>query len=259
MASFDDFIHISTGPPAGPSPAEYSHGVPADYYDNAKGRRWSTEAMVVGSIRTNHPKHHLTITPGYFYIDFLAFGNASDDVTYSPHGDPADIMAVRKFIPPARRYNDEIGGTFVQLVQFGCYDYVFKGQQFLIYIASGSEGGLSTATFSYILVEDLTNEGKAVAQKKADDLIAAAAKWTQELHEEVMVFDQGFWQKNKELWQNIQKSNWEDVILENGKEEAIIEDVVGFFNAQKKYEEFGVPWKVCSLQFQHGWPVLILF
>lgn len=98
--------------------------------------------------------------------------------------------------------------------------------------------------FNYILVEDVDAEGKEVAQKKADELIAAASSWAQELHDEVLVFDQGFWQKNRDLWQNVQKSNWEDVILEKGKKEAIIEDVIGFFNAEEKYKEFNVPWKV---------------
>lgn len=199
--------------------------------------------MMVDTIRQNHPKHHLTITPTYS-LNLLAFGDASSDVTYFPHGNPADIMAMRQFIPPARRYNDENGGTFIQQIQFGCYDFVFKGQQFIVYIASGSEGGMMTNTFNYILVEDLNMEGKAAAQKKTDEFIAAAGSWAQELHDEVLVFDQGFWQKNKDLWQNIQKSNWDDVILEKGKKEAIIDDVIGFFNSQEKYEEFGVPWKV---------------
>lgn len=47
--------------------------------------------------------------------------------------------------------------------------------------------------FTYILVEDLRMEGKAVAQKKADELIAAATSWSQELHDEVLTFDGGFW------------------------------------------------------------------
>lgn len=53
----------------------------------------------------------------------------------------------------------------------------------------------------------------------------------------------GFWQKNKELWENIQKSNWEDVILEQERKEAMIEDVIGFFDAEARYAEFNVPWK----------------
>ena len=242
MAPFDDFIHISTAAGAGRS-SSADYGVNSDYYDNAKGKRWSTEAFLVDSMRTNHPKHHITITPSYF-LDLLGFGKASPDVTYFPHGDPGDVMALRQYIPPARRYNDENGGQFVQQIQFGCYDYVFKGQAFLVYIAEGSDGGMMKNAFNYILVEDLNLEGKEAAQKKADELIAAASSWAQELHDEVLVFDQGFWQKNRELWQNIQKSNWDDVILEKGKKEAIIEDVIGFFNAEEKYKEFNVPWKV---------------
>lgn len=253
MASFDDFIHVSTGPTAGPqasSSADY--GVPSDYFDNAKGKRWSTEAMMVDTIRQNHPKHHLTVAPTYS-VNLLAFGDASPYVTYFPQN-PANIMALRQYLPPARRYNDENGGSFLEQIQFGCYDFVFKGQQFIVYIAYGSEGGMMTKAFNYILVEDLNMEGNAIAQKKTDELMAAAGQWAQELHNEVLVFDQGFWQKNKELWQNIQKSEWEDVILDKGKKEAIIDDVIGFFNSQKKYDEFNVPWKVIRPFLKVAWP-----
>lgn len=244
MPPFDDFIHISTGPPAVPSSSSSAdNGVPSDYYSNATGKRWSTEAMLADSIRRHHPKHHLNITPAST-LDLMAFGNASDDVIYYPHGNPDEVMALRQFIPPARRYNDENGGRFAQHIQFGCYDYMFKDQPFLVYIAEGSDGAMMKQVFTYILAEDSKMEGKAAVQKKADELIAAATNWLQELHDEVLTFDGGFWQKNKELWQNIQKANWDDVILENSKKEGIIEDVIGFFNAEEKYQEFGVPWKV---------------
>jgi len=31
--------------------------------------------------------------------------------------------------------------------------------------------------------------------------------------------------------------------LEREKKESIIDDVIGFFNAESRYSEFGVPWK----------------
>lgn len=65
----------------------------------------------------------------------------------------------------------------------------------------------------------------------------------QELHNEVLVFDNGYWQKNSELYENVQKSNWEDVILDQTRKDNIIQDVMGFFDAEKRYAEFGVPWK----------------
>jgi transitional endoplasmic reticulum ATPase len=244
---FDDFVHIS-GPAESAAPRtslqpNWQPGVPNDFLENTKGARLFTEGLIVDSIRRHHPKYHLTVTPGYT-CDLLGFANAQDDVTYFPHGNPTENLVERQFIPPARRYNDEAGGSFNSGVVFGCYDYIFKGKPFLVYIVEGSDGGFGKTRYNYILVEGLPSDlGQEVAQKQTDELIAAASKWALELHDEVLIFDSGMWQKNRELWQNIQKSNWEDVILEKSKKDAIIDDVTGFFNKEKRYQEFGVPWK----------------
>ena len=126
------------------------------------------------------------------------------------------------------------------MIQFACYDYAYKGNQFLVYVARGNDGPFASTSYNYILTEDLS---KSAAQVKVDDLIKTVTKWGLELHNEVLVFDQGWWQPNADLWQNVQKSNWEDVILAKDKKNAIIEDVIGFFDAEERYAEFGVPWK----------------
>jgi transitional endoplasmic reticulum ATPase len=246
MSSYDDFIHISTGPP--PPPASHrTSTVSGDFFRNTKGPRQYTEGVIADSLRKHHPKHNLTITPGY--VDLLTFANSRDDVTYLPHGDPNQTLTEREFILPARRYGDESAGTFMDHIVFGCYDYVFQGTTFLLYVVEGQDG-LYKMQYNYILTEDLT---KDISKKKADELIAAGLKWMQELHNEVLVFDQGFWQKSADLWQNVQKSNWEDVILEKEKKKAIIDDVIGFFDAEKRYSEFGVPWKVSHPLPQYTW------
>jgi transitional endoplasmic reticulum ATPase len=139
----------------------------------------------------------------------------------------------------------------------------FNDTEFLVYSATGLDG-INYSANSYILapLEEDTTELRASAQKKSDELLAGITQWERELHvrifrlfwtptdfckNEILVFDQGYWQKNAELWQNIQKSNWEDVILEKEKKQTIIDDVIGFFNGQKRYEEFNVPWKVWFL------------
>jgi transitional endoplasmic reticulum ATPase len=242
---FDDFVHIS-GPSwaAASGASAYPIEVSDDFLQNAKEVRWFTEGVIVSSIRHRHPRHHLTVARAY-NCDLIAFANAHDDVTYLPHGDPNDSLLERHFVPPARRYNDETGGAFGTDVVFGCYDYIFKGNRFLVYVVEGSDG-LGKTKYNYILVEDITSElGQEAAQKQSDELIAASTKWGLELHNEILVFDNGMWQKNPELWQNVQKSNWADVILEKEKKEAIIDDVIGFFRGEQRYKEFGVPWKVC--------------
>jgi transitional endoplasmic reticulum ATPase len=247
MSPFDDFIHVSTGPPpVSTTDGSPAPGVAGSFLENTKGERLFTEGLIADSIRRNHPKHHLSVTPGYT-CDLLAFGQAREDVTISPHG--AVDLKERIFMPPARRYNDENGGAFIDRVVFGCYDYVFNDTQFLLYVVEGSDGAYGKTKYNYLLIEDSSMESRVSPQSLSDELIEAATAWYQELHNEVLVFDQGFWQKSPELWQNIQKSKWEDVILEKSKKEAIIEDVIGFFDGEDRYAEFNVPWKAsqCTL------------
>jgi transitional endoplasmic reticulum ATPase len=249
MPPLDDFIHISTGSGAGvgASTSRPTWNVSGEFFNSTKGERPWTEGLIVDSLRSHHPKHHLTVVPA-FICDLLAFANARDDVTYFSHGDPAEALMERQFMPPARRYGDKTGGAFADRVVFGCYDYVFKDNIFLVYIVEGSDTLLSKTKVNYILVEDLKQDNKAAAQRQTDELIAECTKWGQELHNEVLVFDQGFWQKSPELWQNIRNSNWEDVILEEGKKKAIVDDVLGFFDGAERYKEFGVPWKARDLR-----------
>ncbi|TAQ87099.1 hypothetical protein B7494_g4563 [Chlorociboria aeruginascens] len=241
----DEFIQISTRPDPN---ASYIPNVSEDFITHNKGARVFTEGVIVSGLRATYPSHHLTISPSY-NLDLISFAASNPEASYTPHGSPTDSLIERQFEPPSRRYNDEHGGNFSDRLVFGVYDYVFRGNEFLVYIVQGSDGLMSKPTFLYILVapshegEEMSIEEKASAQKNTDDLIETATKWSLELHDEVLVFDGGLWQKNKELWQNVQKSNWEDVILEKEKKSAIVDDVMGFFDGQQRYQEFGVPWK----------------
>ena len=108
----------------------------------------------------------------------------------------------------------------------------------------------------YYLLNNADDDGPGAAAGKnlttkmsqtAHDLILAASIWAEKSHEEVWVFDQGRWSKDKELWQAVQGVRYEDVILDEAVKAAIMRDVTGFFDAKKDYLEFGTPWKVCLL------------
>ena len=218
------------------------HTVARDYIEHSKRERLYTSGVIIDSLRKYHPTHHLSVTPAQ-QCDLLGYSRTQEDVTATPTGSSEDII-LRLFTPPQRRYNDESGGVFLDHVVFGSFDYVFKGSKFLLYVAEGAEdGAYGKVVYNYLLLDESKVAGKTTAQKQVDELVKAATSWALELHNEVLVFDQGFWQKSAELWQNIQKAKWEDVILEKEKKDAIIEDVIGFFDAEKRYAEFNVPWK----------------
>lgn len=242
MASNDgDFIHVSTD-------SSIRHGVSSEFFSKTQGTRWFTEGQIVDSLRRAYPHHHLTVNLA-FTCDLIGFANSRDDISYKPRDNDTSGLVERQFIPPMRRYNDEANGAFIGNVVFGSFDYVFEGKSFLVYKVAGHDGSMYKTVYNYILVapskagEEMNAAEKVEAQKNTDDLIAAGTKWMLELHDEVLVFDQGFWMKNKGLWSEIQRSNWEDVILEEEKKKNIIDDVLGFFDAQERYAEFGVPWK----------------
>ena len=66
-----------------------------------------------------------------------------------------------------------------------------------------------------------------------NELIKDATKWGSELHNEVWVFDGGYWQKSAELYNSVQKSSWESVILDEDMKKALISDVENFFDGQQ--------------------------
>lgn len=72
----------------------------------------------------------------------------------------------------------------------------------------------------------------------------AAGLWGNELHEEIYVFNQGWWNKNHELWVEIQKANWDDVVLKDQFKKNLKKDVFGFFDSETLYKSLAIPWKV---------------
>lgn len=80
--------------------------------------------------------------------------------------------------------------------------------------------------------------------------LLTAGIWQDQLHEEVWIFNQGFWRKDHALWVEVQKGNWKDVILDEKFKVEIQEDIYGFFDSEPVYKRLAIPWKVitfCSL------------
>lgn len=87
---------------------------------------------------------------------------------------------------------------------------------------------------------------ESTSEQPSRDLLIAAGAWSQTLHDEVWVFNQGFWEKDSGLWQEVQKANWADVILDEDFKTTLQKDVFGFFSSERVYLELQIPWKVLS-------------
>ncbi|KAH6042018.1 hypothetical protein HBI54_139980 [Parastagonospora nodorum] len=210
-----------------------------EYFHHSSAQRVNTDVVLVEALRKQYPHLELVVVP-VGVTNLLAYASAGfakatplEDAVRDP------VYGVglkhRSYVPPFRRF-DSGPGVFVDNVTFGKFLYKWKDQEAIVYIADGRDGVSSypAPRNHYILT---TNE------HKVDELLKLASLWGSQLHNEVWVYDQGYWQKSAELYNAVQKADWQNVILDEDMKKALVADVENFFDGQKTYTDLKVPWK----------------
>jgi transitional endoplasmic reticulum ATPase len=250
---------LNKHPPA-MSANDGSAAVPVDplartYLANATAPRINTDLALRAQIEAAYPGQHITVCPepGFDVLGFAArTGRAI--VTPDPDGNGTTrgpIETVRYYPPrsriaaaatsPCGGEGGDAGGEAAQgaldtEVQFGRYRVGFGGAEMVLYLVDGRDGDSSYPSVrNYYIVSDRAEHAQAL-------LLATGSYWSR-LHSEIWVFDQGYWSKDRELWESMTKARWEDVILDAGMKQSIIGDVERFFDGREAYERLAIPWK----------------
>ncbi|KAL7621966.1 hypothetical protein AAE478_007467 [Parahypoxylon ruwenzoriense] len=216
-----------------------SHSATEVYFDHSSAKRVNTDSVIVQALKQEYPNLELVIAPEGTsnLLAYASAGHASFSVIEDAGGSPSlpSLVSWKVYLPPARRID---GGTGVlaDRVIFGKFMYKWEGAEFIVYRVDGRDGSSSYPMVInyYILAAD---------KHKADALCVAAGQWSNELHDEVWVFDGGNWQKSASLYQSVMKSSWDSVILDEGMKRALINDHLSFFDSRETYDNLQVPWK----------------
>lgn len=209
-------------------------GVYQEFYHNSQGQRINSDAVIVEALREKYPQLHLSITPRH-NCDFLDYASSGEaHAVPSDAGDELSQQALkwRCYSSPARRL-DGLRGDLYDIVKFGKYFYTWKEHEYIIYVVEDEISGF-TQIINYLL---------GSSKESTEALLEAAGQYGNELRDEVLVYDGGYWQKSRELWRSVQDSLWENVILDPEMKKAIIGVVDTFFNSREKYQKLKVPWK----------------
>lgn len=83
----------------------------------------------------------------------------------------------------------------------------------------------------------------AETHEVAQSFLRHVVELNERLHGEVWVFDQGHWQKSRELYRAIQKTSFDDLILDPLLDGAILSDFQSFLSAKDAYAKHGIAWK----------------
>ncbi|KAK5135082.1 hypothetical protein LTR08_005607 [Meristemomyces frigidus] len=218
-------------PAARPAPAH--NDAARQYYEHASAPRTNTDVVVVEALRKEYPDLHLSVIPRQScnLFAYAAAGHAS----MASIDKEKDRLSWRAFIPPSNRLHGE-RGALSDVVKFAKYLLDWQGKEYVMCFAEGRDGGGSYPIIAnqYVL---------SASVEATNKLLFEAGAWTNELHDEIWVYDGGFWRKDAELYANVKKSHWEDVILDEGMKKAIISDVDTFYDSRDTYERLRVPWK----------------
>ncbi len=83
----------------------------------------------------------------------------------------------------------------------------------------------------------------ADSRKIALNFFAEVCEWSSEVRGEVLVFQDGEWTKNKELFRAIKSASLDNLILRDKLKEEIRNDFAHFFRSREVYERYRITWK----------------
>lgn len=83
----------------------------------------------------------------------------------------------------------------------------------------------------------------AEERKTAEDFFRTVVEWSCEVRGEILVFHDGYFQKDKQLLDSIQTATFENLILPESLKRQVQNDFQQFFDARELYERYGIAWK----------------
>ncbi|PPQ77701.1 hypothetical protein CVT25_011136 [Psilocybe cyanescens] len=245
----DEFVNIWTTE-EGQAPAADSHKDKKDFYEQwvAKCKpticrsliplslgmfgslpltRVSHSSISADALRALYPGHSLILTQGYS-MNILGFPAANVKPI-----EKTQLVTNLVYVPIARSLGT-VPGILVDQIEFGAFKVTWKQYEYIIYSLQFPQG------FGVVRQYFVLHKGPEEISRL---FLLAAGAWSDSLHDEIWVFNQGYWAKDHGLWVQIQKADWKDVILKEEFKKALQKDVYGFFASEAIYKELAIPWK----------------
>lgn len=173
----------------------------------------------------------VTFASNLHLLQFAAAGNAVAELDTKTDS----VQRVRYFFGGNERQG--IPDQLAEARSFAKYQYRWGTEYFIVYMIQ-----IRYYMFQYILKEPAEGESTMSQPSVTDSLINAVGKWQHSDHRYIYVYDY-YWTANRQLYNEVQKAKWEDVILNTEMKTELVELMQKFFDSKDIYDEFGVPWK----------------
>lgn len=228
-----NFVDVVYGKPpvVNEHPGHHHPKHPSDrvFYDHAienVSAKWPYPGVFAAeTLRKLYPKHSLIMdkTLAFFNLPGVALEPLKD----------MPLTANLFYVPLPKKAG--LPGLLFDQIELGAFNASWNGNDYIVYVITIPAGAFGYDKQAFILHEGPEDQSRL--------LLLASGAWQYELHDEIWVYDQSYWDKSHELWTEIQKADWKDVILKDDFKKALQKDVYGFFSSEKTYKDLGIPWK----------------
>lgn len=107
----------------------------------------------------------------------------------------------------------------------------------------GAEVEVLRLTFATACGEQTVRWVIADTLELAEAFFSAVCVWNSAVEAAIMVFQDGYWQKNRDLYLAIQRATLDTLVLGGTLKQDLYRDLAAFFEAQPIYERAGIAWK----------------
>jgi len=83
----------------------------------------------------------------------------------------------------------------------------------------------------------------AETDEVAENFLRAVCEYCDEVHGEILVYEDGYWTKDDKLFTSIKSATFENLILPPQLKRELREDFRRFFVSREVYRKYGIPWK----------------
>jgi hypothetical protein len=174
---------------------------------------------------------HTCISCDSGYFDVPAYAEGSQCVIVSTYPKESEFLSQWE-APDVDRHTSGPGRVFAR-PNNAWMDLRWRDQSFTV-LTLHWFAGFQVVTHHWLLADSL---------EAAHQFMLAVCNWNAEIRGEILVFDDGCWQKDERLYQAIVNTTFENLILPGVLKQQIVSDVEAFFAAREMYERYHIPWK----------------
>ena len=176
-------------------------------------------------------------------IAFKIADEGKHEVLYWDRKEGTNCLGPRVIFRPDQNQTDK--GELKTGLVIGSLKFEYEGINFVVYkitYISNSVMGAQSVLYDFVF-QDPTIQDPDSQETVGHNLISEVYRWAGSLKDEIWVFQNGSWSKDKDLWSSVRSASWDNLVLEPEFVDNLRRDTRTFFENSKIYQKLGVSWK----------------